>query len=61
MIDRNTQTWREIKKIVEDRVLSLKEELCAHPLVHDQNADTARRVRIDELTVLMETLEKPND
>jgi hypothetical protein len=61
-IDLNTQTWREIKAIVENRIEALKQELWEGPITHEQAADTARRVRIDELQNLMDTLTgAPND
>jgi hypothetical protein len=55
-IDFNTQTWREIKATIDARIETLKKELWDGPISRSEGLDTARRVRIDELKELLDTL-----
>lgn len=55
-IDFNTQTWREVKATIDARIETLKQELWDGPIARSEGLDTARRVRIDELKELLDTL-----
>lgn len=53
MINEYSDDWKAIKAYVVERIALCKEELAAGNITHPQGFDEHRRVRIDELNMLI--------
>lgn len=58
MIDKHSETWRDVQAHITKRIEKLREELWSENFTHTLEKDHARRVGIAEL-LMIEALTKP--
>lgn len=58
MIEKSSQTWLDVSAYIKARTEKLKEELWSGKFTHNPELDSARRVGISELDLLVDKLTK---